>query len=74
MDKSFKTSLAEMIAYMGNKWTAARTVSKSGVNTTNHKKVIRYFIILVNYEPVSQTITLNTNGRHPKDILRYLCT
>ena len=69
MDKSFRKSLAEMIVYMG----------KNGLQLQPYPNVVLnnqpqqgnpIFHNTGHYEPVTKTITLNTHGRHPKDVLR----
>lgn len=69
MDKSFKRNLAEMIAYMGSNGLQLQPYPSV---VLNHKpqEGESLFHNTGHYEPVTQTITLNTHDRHPKDILR----
>jgi len=69
MDRSFKNSLAEMIVYMGNNGLQLEPYPKISINNMAQQGDPIYHNT-GHYEPVTRTITLNTHGRHPKDIMR----
>lgn len=69
MNKSFKRNLAEMIAYMNGNGLQLQPFPKIVLNKMPQQGNPIYHST-GNYEPVTQTITLNTYGRHDKDILR----
>tara|TARA_R110000803_G_scaffold208694_1_gene277562 strand:- start:1366 stop:1842 length:477 start_codon:yes stop_codon:yes gene_type:complete len=71
MEQTFKKSIAEMIDYMSNNGLKIKPLPKVKICKDIHEGPACLHPT-GHYEPANQTITLQVNGRHEKDVLKTL--
>ena len=71
MEKTFRKSIAEMIDYMSNNGLNISPLPKVKICKDLHEGPACLHPT-GHYEPANQTITLQVNGRHEKDVLKTL--
>jgi hypothetical protein len=69
--ESLKKSMAEMVKYMTENGCGCDSLPKVKLSNMQHQGPASLHPT-GHYEPANQTITLYTNGRHEKDILKTL--
>ena len=71
MNESFKKTVGEMVKYMTENGCGCSSLPKVKLSNKQHQGPA-HLHPTGHYEPASQLITLYTNGRHEKDILKTL--